>query len=265
MPDNPRFPHVRVPMFLLTPPEEFPEMTPSHIATYVAVRSYAYTRSAASDRFARCFASHANIGKRARQSVATVKRNIVDLEKWGLLYRAGWRGKTREIVPVDHPQRFREARARHGLKHAIAEGAARLGAIRDAARNRVAHVAHPRPTKNKGQRVDILPPTPAFVPFDRRVPRSSETRTEVISAENMAHGRPTKNDLEEPCMKNTYQPPAEGAPKECGPSKNKDDNHDANSGADLPRAAPPAESQDQRLARIRDKMRRDPDFARLLE
>jgi len=124
MSDDPRFPHVRVPKFLADYLREVrtSQKRSSLLATYVATRWFAYTRSKCSDNFARCFPSVRSIGEVIGQSETTVKRNLAWFESAGLLYRSsrGW-NKTKLITFVDFPERFREIREMRGREVAIRE------------------------------------------------------------------------------------------------------------------------------------------------
>lgn len=141
--DDPRFPYVRVPMFLFNR-ERFPWMTPSIICTYVVARSWVYWKSRSNDRFGRCWPALATIAKRAGQSPSTVKTNLAVLEKYGLMYRQRRFNNSSIITFVDAPGRFQEIRGRDGRIAAEHDVEIRLQGIRDAARQETAEEARQR-------------------------------------------------------------------------------------------------------------------------
>jgi hypothetical protein len=115
---DPPWPYVMVPTFAL--PENCPGMTASRLATYVAVRSFCYRKTAANSGFNRCTASLATIGKRAGQSRATVERNLNWLEGRFLIYRVpqGYH-RPNAIVPVNYPDGFQKMCMERGPKAAV--------------------------------------------------------------------------------------------------------------------------------------------------
>ncbi len=120
MTDDPRWPYARIPHFAY--PENCPGMNSSRFMTYCAVRSFCYFRTVANPSFNRCTASLATIGKRAGQSIATVKRNLKWLEQHYLIYRTpqGW-NKPKCITPVNSPNAFRKACQEAGREQAVIE------------------------------------------------------------------------------------------------------------------------------------------------
>lgn len=144
--DDVRFPHVRIPKFLNV--TNFPELTPSILATYVAARSFAYLRSRSSERFARCWPAIRTIGEIFAQGDSVVKRNLSWLEAAGLIYRQRRFNQSSVITFVDFPERFQELRRQSGLEPAINDYEERLAELVEQARTGRAEEAQRRPTKN---------------------------------------------------------------------------------------------------------------------
>jgi len=204
------WPHTRIPNFIFDG-DRYPGMTAAHIATYAAARSFAYA-SSRSGKFGKCMAARGTIARRARLSLATVKRKLRDLETWGLIYRAGREEKYKRTVVrvfVDFPETFKRTVEERGIERAKADELARLDSIRDGARiqaAKTANVGHQRPPKNKWRTPEELPPIPDYIPFARRGWGSPETPMGVTHDNNGGHPRPPKNAVEEHRIKNTPLP-----------------------------------------------------------
>jgi len=149
MPDDPRFPHVRFPMFLFDR-TRFPWITGSILLTYLGARTFAYFASKCNDRFARCWPSNQTIGERAGQSARTVSRNLAALKRGGVLYRKRRRGTSWMTTFVDAPKAFQEAVSARGEEAAKHENETRLDSIVDEARAEMAQTTRERRQAGNG-------------------------------------------------------------------------------------------------------------------
>src|SRR5262245_15056120 len=166
MADDARFPHVRIPKFILDR-QRYPGMTPSCLATYVAARSFAYFGSKANERFAKAFPSLRSIARRSGQGTRTVCRNLASLESMGLISTRARFNDTDVIYFVDFPERFKTVLEARGKEAAQDDEDARLGEIRDAARVEAARAS--RPTSRRSRTFQCEHGNPGGQPFSQPI------------------------------------------------------------------------------------------------